>query len=68
MLDMTRRSRGGAILYYKSEEIFAKMTQQLVALGISELVIMYPWVDHQIPMLERIARNILPAQRAAHIA
>jgi hypothetical protein len=68
MLDMTRRLRGGAILYYESEEIFTKMALQLIALGISELVVMYPWVDHQIPMLERIARNTLPALKAAHIA
>ena len=67
MLDMTRRLRGGAILDYELEEIFTKMAQQLIALGISELVVMYPWVDHQIPMLERIARNTLPALRAAHI-
>ena len=34
------------------------MVQQVIALGISEVVLYYPALERQIPMLERIARDV----------
>ena len=36
MFDPTARFEGGVIVYYQSEEIFMRMVQQVIALGISE--------------------------------
>jgi hypothetical protein len=56
------------ISYYESEETLTRMVQQVISLGISEVVLYYPMLDRQIPMLERIARNVLPALKAVHAA
>jgi hypothetical protein len=37
----------------------------VIALGISEVVLYYPALERQNPMLERIARNVLPTLKAA---
>jgi alkanesulfonate monooxygenase SsuD/methylene tetrahydromethanopterin reductase-like flavin-dependent oxidoreductase (luciferase family) len=66
--DMTSRSRGGAIRYYESGEIFTQMVQQLIALGISEVVLHYPLLDRDISTFEHITRSVLPALKAAHAA
>jgi hypothetical protein len=56
------------ISYYESEETFTRMVQQVIALGISEVVLYYPMLDRQMPMLERIARDVLPALKAVQAA
>lgn len=66
MFDPTARSSGGKIKYYESEETFRRMVEQVIALGISEIGFYYPILDEQAPMFERIARNVLPALRAAY--
>jgi alkanesulfonate monooxygenase SsuD/methylene tetrahydromethanopterin reductase-like flavin-dependent oxidoreductase (luciferase family) len=68
MFDPTARGSGGVIQYYESEDAFTRMVQQVIALGISEVVLYYPMVERQIPMLERIARDVLPKLKAAHAA
>jgi alkanesulfonate monooxygenase SsuD/methylene tetrahydromethanopterin reductase-like flavin-dependent oxidoreductase (luciferase family) len=66
MFDPTARSSGGRIKYYESEETFTRMVEQVIALGIPEVALYYPILDEQAPMFERIARNVLPALKAAH--
>lgn len=66
MFDPTARSSGGTIKYYESEETFRQMVEQVIALGISEVGFYYPMLEAQVPMFERIARNVLPALRAAY--
>jgi len=68
MFDPAARSRGGMIRYYESEETFTRMVQQVIALGIPEVVLYYPMLDRQMPMLERIARDVLPALKAVQAA
>jgi hypothetical protein len=68
MFDPTARFGGGVIVYYESEEIFTRMVQQVIALGISEVVLYYPALERQIPMLERIARDVVPTLKAAYAA
>jgi alkanesulfonate monooxygenase SsuD/methylene tetrahydromethanopterin reductase-like flavin-dependent oxidoreductase (luciferase family) len=67
MFDPTARSSGGVIEYYRSEATFAQMVQQVIALGMSDVALYYPMSDRQIPMFERIARNVLPALKAAYV-
>lgn len=68
MFDPIARSSGGVIKYYESEEIFSRMTQPVIDLGMSDIALYYPSVEQQKPMFERIARNVLPALKAAHAA
>jgi alkanesulfonate monooxygenase SsuD/methylene tetrahydromethanopterin reductase-like flavin-dependent oxidoreductase (luciferase family) len=68
MLDPTARSSGGVFNYYESEETFTQMVQQVIALGISDVVLYYPMSDRQVPTFERIARDVLPALKSAHAA
>jgi len=67
MFDPTARASGGVIQYYESEETFARMVRQVIALGISEVAIYYPIADRQQPMFERIARHVLPALKSAGV-
>jgi alkanesulfonate monooxygenase SsuD/methylene tetrahydromethanopterin reductase-like flavin-dependent oxidoreductase (luciferase family) len=66
MFDPTARSSGGTIKYYESEETFRRMVEQVIALGITEVGFYYPILEEQASMFERIARNVLPALKAAH--
>lgn len=66
MLDPTARSSGGKFKYYESEDTCRQMVEQLIALGISEIGFYYPMLDEQQRTFERIARNVLPALKAAH--
>jgi hypothetical protein len=65
MFDPGARSSGGTLSYYESEAAFTDMVRQVIALGISEIVLYYPMSEQQIPMFERIARDVLPAVKAA---
>jgi alkanesulfonate monooxygenase SsuD/methylene tetrahydromethanopterin reductase-like flavin-dependent oxidoreductase (luciferase family) len=66
MFDPTARSSGGRIKYYESEEACRQMVEQVIALGIQEIAFYYPLLEEQAPTFERIARNVLPALKAAH--
>jgi len=68
MFDPGARANGGALAYYESAEIFTRMVQRVIALGISEVGLYYPMLDQQMPMFEHIARDVLPRLKAAHAA
>jgi alkanesulfonate monooxygenase SsuD/methylene tetrahydromethanopterin reductase-like flavin-dependent oxidoreductase (luciferase family) len=68
MFDPAARSSGGTYGYYESEEIFTRMAQQVVDLGISDVGLYYPTLDRQVPTFEKISRNVLPALKVAHAA
>ena len=68
MFDAGARRSGGLFNYYESEEVFADMVQRFIDLGISEIGLYYPMRDEQLPMFERIARDIIPELRATHSA
>jgi alkanesulfonate monooxygenase SsuD/methylene tetrahydromethanopterin reductase-like flavin-dependent oxidoreductase (luciferase family) len=64
MFDPAARASGGAMAYYESEETFARMAREVIALGISELVLYYPMLERQRAVFEGIGRNVLPTLRA----
>jgi hypothetical protein len=67
MFNPTARASGGVIKYYESEATFTQMVRQIIALGISEVALYYPMVEPQENIFERIARNVLPALKAARM-
>jgi alkanesulfonate monooxygenase SsuD/methylene tetrahydromethanopterin reductase-like flavin-dependent oxidoreductase (luciferase family) len=66
MFDPAARASGGVYGYYESEETFTRMARQVIELGISDVGLYYPMLERQVPMFERIARNVLPVLKAAH--
>ena len=68
MFDAGARRSGGLINYYTSEEVFADMVQRFTRLGISEIGLYYPMREEQLPMFERIARDVIPELRTIHSA
>jgi alkanesulfonate monooxygenase SsuD/methylene tetrahydromethanopterin reductase-like flavin-dependent oxidoreductase (luciferase family) len=68
MFDPTARGSGGTIAYYQSETAFREMVEQVVALGIPEIALYHPMTAAQMPMFEKIARDTVPAMKAAHAA
>jgi alkanesulfonate monooxygenase SsuD/methylene tetrahydromethanopterin reductase-like flavin-dependent oxidoreductase (luciferase family) len=68
MFDAGARAGGGLINYYTSEDAFADMVPRVIALGISEVGLYYPTREEQRPVLERIARDVIPGLKAGHVA
>ena len=68
MFDTGARTSGGLFNYYESEEVFADMAQRFIDLGISEIGVYYPMRDEQLPMFERIARDVIPELKTRHAA
>jgi len=60
MYDEGARTRGGLINYYDSEKVFVDMVQKLVDVGITEFLLYYPFRGEQLPMFEKIAREVVP--------
>jgi len=55
-----RTKRGGMIDYYDSEKVFVDMVQKLIDVGITEFLLYYPFSAEQLPMFEKIAREVIP--------
>ncbi|MCU1401171.1 MAG: Phthiodiolone/phenolphthiodiolone dimycocerosates ketoreductase, partial [Acidimicrobiales bacterium] len=68
MFDATARHHGGAITYYQSRGQFEDMVETVIGLGISDVGLYYPLDPTQVPMFERLAADVLPGLRAAHVA
>ena len=66
MYDPTARRSGGAFAYYESVGAFEDYAGRIMEAGFSELVLYYPAVAEQEPMMERIAQDVFPKLRAAH--
>jgi alkanesulfonate monooxygenase SsuD/methylene tetrahydromethanopterin reductase-like flavin-dependent oxidoreductase (luciferase family) len=66
MFDTHARSRGGAINYYESRELFIDQVSRLAELGISDIGLYYPLDPAQLAVFETIARVVLPGLRSAH--
>lgn len=61
MYDVEARTRrGGMINYYESEKVFADVVQKLINVGITEFLIYYPFNEEQLPVFEKIAREVIP--------
>lgn len=46
--------------YYDSERVFVDMVQKLIDVGITEFLIYYPFNAEQLPIFEKIAREVIP--------
>lgn len=64
MLEPEARAQGGLMKIYESQEYFAEVIERYVEIGITEFLLYYPFVDTQVPMLEKIARETIPKLRS----
>jgi len=60
MFDAKARPSGGFITYYDSEEVFVDMVEKFIDMGITEFGLYYPYREEQLPVFERIAREVIP--------
>ncbi len=60
MFDTTARHNGGAIAYYQSPAAFLAQAEPLLALGITDLGLYYPFLPQQLDTFEHIATELLP--------
>ena len=65
MYDPTARKAGGAFSYYDSVGAFEDYAGKIMEAGFSELVLYYPALAEQEPVMERIAHDVFPKLRAA---
>lgn len=68
IVDMGGRTSGGRLGYYESEQAFLDVVEPLIEGGISEFGLYYPTLAEQLPMMERIASETLPALKAKYSA
>src|SRR5688500_8413779 len=66
MFDPQARSKGGAINYYESRELFIDQVSRLAELGISDVGLYYPLDPAQLAAFETIATEVLPGLRSAY--
>jgi alkanesulfonate monooxygenase SsuD/methylene tetrahydromethanopterin reductase-like flavin-dependent oxidoreductase (luciferase family) len=55
-----RTKRGGMIDYYDSEKVFVDMVRKLIDVGFTEFLVYHPFNAEQLPMFEKIAREVIP--------
>ncbi len=68
VVDMSGRKSGGRLGYYESEQAFLDVVEPLIEGGISEFGLYYPSLPEQLPMMERIASDTIPALKEKHAA
>mgnify|MGYP001819217258 CR=1 FL=1 len=64
MFDPSARSSAGAFSCYASVDAFEDAAGRLLEAGFSELSLYYPELAEQVPVFERVARDVLPKLRA----
>jgi hypothetical protein len=63
MYDPSARKSGGAFAYYRSVGAFEDYAGRIIAAGFSELILYYPALPKQQPVMERIAQDVFPRLR-----
>jgi alkanesulfonate monooxygenase SsuD/methylene tetrahydromethanopterin reductase-like flavin-dependent oxidoreductase (luciferase family) len=58
--------QGGSFGYYESEEAFREMVRPYINMGMTEVLLSYPYREKQLPVFEKIAREVIPELRAEY--
>ncbi|MCA9859152.1 MAG: LLM class flavin-dependent oxidoreductase [Thermomicrobiales bacterium] len=64
MFDPQARHHGGALSYYASPGAFLAQIEPLLALGITDIGLYYPFLETQVAIFERIVADVIPAVRS----
>jgi alkanesulfonate monooxygenase SsuD/methylene tetrahydromethanopterin reductase-like flavin-dependent oxidoreductase (luciferase family) len=60
------RKNWGLFEMYVSENAFREMINQYVGVGITEFILYWPYREEQLPMFEKIAKNVIPKLKAEY--
>lgn len=58
--------QGGSFCYYESEEAFREMVRPYINMGMTEVLLSYPYREKQLPVFEKIAREVIPELKAEY--
>jgi len=56
----------GLFDYYESEDTFREMVRPYIDMGMTEVLISYPCLEEQLPMFEKIAKEVIPELKAEY--
>ena len=56
----------GLFDYYESEDAFREMVRPYIDMGMTEVLISYPCLEEQLPMFEKIAKEVIPELKAEY--
>jgi len=56
----------GLFDYYESEDAFRDMVRPFIDMGVTEVLLSYPYRDEQLPMFEKIAKEVIPELKAVY--
>ena len=56
----------GLFAYYESEDAFREMVRPYIDMGMTEVLLSYPCRDEQLPMFEKIAKEVIPELKAEY--
>jgi alkanesulfonate monooxygenase SsuD/methylene tetrahydromethanopterin reductase-like flavin-dependent oxidoreductase (luciferase family) len=56
----------GLFDYYESEDTFREIVRPYIDMGMTEVLISYPYRDEQLPMFEKIAKDVIPELKAEY--
>lgn len=65
MFDPQARHNGGALSYYQTPDAFLAQVEPLLALGITDLGLYYPFLPEQEEMFAQIATDLVPRLRSS---
>lgn len=50
----------GLLACYESEDVFSEMVKPFIDMGMNEILVSYPCQEEQIPVFEKIAKEVIP--------
>jgi len=59
-MNMDAEKEKGFFAYYESEDAFREMVRPFIDMGVTEVLLSYPYRDEQLPIFEKIAREVIP--------
>ncbi len=59
-MDLDAEKEKGLFAYYESEDAFREMVRPFIDMGVTEVLLSYPYSVEQLSMFEKIAREVIP--------
>jgi len=66
IINLDTEKEKGLFDYYESEDAFREMARPLIDMGVTEVLLSYPYQDEQLPMFEKIAKEVIPELKAEY--
>ena len=64
--DTDAEKEKGFFAFYESEDAFREMVIPFIDMGVTEVLLSYPYRDEQLPMFEKIAGEVIPELKAKY--